>query len=1830
MNKQQLKTHCSSENIELFLRGTLSSSETEILELHLTECESCALQIQLAAEQGVSWHEAQSLLAADEYDSPQHFAAISSLLSDEHDPMTKHQTTDVVSREIRGWLDPTDDPRSMGRFAGYEIVGIVGHGGMGIVLKGFEASLNRYVAIKILAPRLATNGSARKRFAREAQAAAAVRHDNVIAIHRVDEWHSLPFLVMPYAGGISLQKRIDSEGPLSIQQTLRVGVQIASGLAAAHAQGLIHRDIKPANILLEQGVERVTITDFGLARAADDASVTRTGVIAGTPQYMSPEQAEAKQLDARSDLFSLGSVLYAMATGRPPFRGAGSFEVLNRIVHEPARPMREIEASVPEWFENIVNRFHSKSPNDRPSSASEVAELLEECLAHMQQPTTTPLPESIATLAPKQSRHRPIGKFIAATAFAFSLIFAGVLIMLELNKGTLTIECDADDVPVRIMQGDKVVEKMTVSKSAKYLRIAAGNYVVELDGDFQWVNIKDGKVSLARRGVATVEISRNAKLVLSSHFQPGNLDGLRFGERHERDEGMDLSGYWNPEVAEPGETKKTFESFPTLGNGIEEVGLIVNVEPPHKLTEPSNMQSFLVRASGIRRIKNYSACEARVEGKLFFTPDDTPYTVGYFQLQLDGEAKENVAVDMMAGSAHVNIGYVVGLPNEQVRKILKLNVSNGHSESWLSLSLPMRPQSAWASHLMKLDGWEKDDSRGVPNMVQREVTLKSGETQTVCIEPADDRTTVREIADDATVPGTSGRPTETDTASVTIQADSELGVIQLKGSSAGVKAAQEALSRWKTPEPIRAEQSEASGGDGVGQLLSEIGFLNKHEEHGANSARSVRYGADVMRLTNLGAAAVPSIIEELDRTDDPRMIATLAFVLRAIGDKRGVPALIRAIPRTHVAIDDCNWIHSTKAIDKELIGFFRQHKFKEQGDAAIGCSNAEVELGMAFSSLTGGWETLSRTSTYGRGTPIQIYLQKKLLHRDAERLGSWWEQHSSSMVNDVAYLKAGVPEFQLNSPGIVAPNQMLATIAGEIGYYLKSLRSATATNDRYVTAFLDLDTGRISPLPEQWRDKQLSEADIANLLVWAENEGFDLTCDQYKAESGKSHFVLRGIGLKAWQLDEKSRKDDVLCTWGEIAKAGRIVTGDCLVPFDKTEGVLDPTGTAPFLVVTREGSPVLVHVGGEATVDSGRGGGFSSFDSVNTHVVAAKGRMLEIQLFDAVPSEQVHQVEDFHGANPLLKQPQSLDPSVPHAQNVPANGEEEPQPASDVESASPWAQVGDVIEVSVQWSIRTDAKVTFHTRVADDGTVRLAVLGQISVAGLMVDEIDQAICDLITRHNLFISPTVLSRIVESADSKPLARIRSGDVLEVFLRAGFGREDSMTIMSRVARDGTVTIPDLGQVSVVGLTFSEAEIAVFNQATSKRVLKHPSVFISLAKAAKADVIETNNISKTDLHDEDDSFAWQQTDPHVVPNFSSFFPDSKDGGLELDALWNAANKDSRSDAEILKTVRDGFRNSRQHRMPILRWIGNKYIWNKSPQNPHAIEIMYHAADFSGEDANPSGARHAAVYFGLSVTQPKTSAILRTLAELSMRVDDPNDLDRIAWGCSNQKEELLEYLKPFDASDDEAIRSKADVCHKIFSGELKAFGWAAEQARQRAEKTYSSQLPQFKVVLTSGSSEERLKALQTILAQRIALIMDDSFVAAFAKCAEDKDRQVRVQTTIIAGANWVWEAQEQNPEAIQLMLKLSKDDVRDVRYNAVYYGLSTVRNKSDDVIRRLLEMAFEDREWNLFNRIEWGLRDDRERVATMLTEYINEENAAYSSAAREVFKQLTGREVP
>jgi serine/threonine protein kinase len=172
------------------------------------------------------------------------------------------------------FLALSDMPGSLGRLGHYEVKELIGRGGMGVVLKAFDENLHRVVAVKVMVAQLATSAAARRRFIREARAAAAVSHDHVVTIYAVEEDDRLPYLVMQYVDGTSLQERLDRSGPLPLAEILRIGMQTASGLAAAHAQGLVHRDVKPANILLENGVERVKLTDFGLARAADDASLT--------------------------------------------------------------------------------------------------------------------------------------------------------------------------------------------------------------------------------------------------------------------------------------------------------------------------------------------------------------------------------------------------------------------------------------------------------------------------------------------------------------------------------------------------------------------------------------------------------------------------------------------------------------------------------------------------------------------------------------------------------------------------------------------------------------------------------------------------------------------------------------------------------------------------------------------------------------------------------------------------------------------------------------------------------------------------------------------------------------------------------------------------------------------------------------------------------------------------------------------------------------------------------------------------------------------------------------------------------------------------------------------------------------------------------------------------------------------------------------------------------------------------------------------------------------------------------------------------------------------
>jgi uncharacterized protein (TIGR03067 family) len=344
-------------------------------------------------------------------------------------------------------------PERLGHF---EVREVVGRGGMGIVYKAFDPKLHRVVALKVMAAELATSAAARQRFDREVKAAAGVAHEHVVTIHGVDQFDGLPAIVMQYVAGVSLQERIERSGPLQLKEILRIGMQTARGLAAAHAQGMVHRDVKPANILLENGIERVRITDFGLARAVDDASLTQSGVIAGTPMYMAPEQAAGQPIDHRADLFSLGSVLYAMCTGRPPFRASGTMAVLKRVCEETPRPIREINPDIPDWLCAIVEKLHAKKPEERFQSAKEVADLLEAHLAHLQQPSKVPLPAPVERPTPTPpARKRRLRRWAARLGIValvgWAVFWFGPAALRYLgNRGEVSFSADGPGL-VRIM-----------------------------------------------------------------------------------------------------------------------------------------------------------------------------------------------------------------------------------------------------------------------------------------------------------------------------------------------------------------------------------------------------------------------------------------------------------------------------------------------------------------------------------------------------------------------------------------------------------------------------------------------------------------------------------------------------------------------------------------------------------------------------------------------------------------------------------------------------------------------------------------------------------------------------------------------------------------------------------------------------------------------------------------------------------------------------------------------------------------------------------------------------------------------------------------------------------------------------------------------------------------------------------------------------------------------------------------------------------------------------------------------------------------------------------
>ncbi len=303
------------------------------------------------------------------------------------------------------------------RISHYEIIEKIGEGGMGVVYKAQDTKLDRSVALKFLAPHLLRDPDARKRFEREARASAALDHPNICTVHEIDQADGHTFIALAFLDGETLSAKI-AEGPLEIADARSIAIQLAEGLAAAHDQGVVHRDIKPDNVMLVRGPKRLAkIMDFGLAQLAGSTKLTGDGSTMGTIAYMSPEQAQGDDVDQRSDIWSLGAILYEMLAGKPPFRGEYDQAVIYSILNEDPLPLSELREDVPIDLVRIVGKALTKQLENR---YQHVAEMLLDLQGRF--PATTARHATAAPEPPSPPKSRLAWYALAAVALCVASV----------------------------------------------------------------------------------------------------------------------------------------------------------------------------------------------------------------------------------------------------------------------------------------------------------------------------------------------------------------------------------------------------------------------------------------------------------------------------------------------------------------------------------------------------------------------------------------------------------------------------------------------------------------------------------------------------------------------------------------------------------------------------------------------------------------------------------------------------------------------------------------------------------------------------------------------------------------------------------------------------------------------------------------------------------------------------------------------------------------------------------------------------------------------------------------------------------------------------------------------------------------------------------------------------------------------------------------------------------------------------------------------------------------------------------------------------------------
>jgi serine/threonine protein kinase/Leucine-rich repeat (LRR) protein len=423
--------------------------------------------------------------------------------------------------EVGSVLAPPQDPGEIGRLGEYRVLRLLGKGGMGLVFEAEDPRLRRRIALKVMRPRLAASRAARERFLREARAAAAVEHDHIVPIFQVGEDKGVPFIAMPFLKGESLDHRLRRQPVLPVPEVVRIGRETAEGLAAAHAVGLIHRDIKPANLWLECAAGRVKVLDFGLARVpAGDAQLTQEGAILGTPAFMAPEQARGEKVDGRSDLFSLGVILYRLCCGKPAFHGQDPVSTLLAIATAHPRSPRKVNPAVPAELSELVMRLLQKDPRRRPASAAAVVHTLQdleeklrrEQAAREQTVSLPPSPKGNSAAGRRRRLLLLIGSLVLLAGLVGVALWAAGVIRFSTENGDLVIDTDDPDFAFSVAKGGGVVlEDRKAKRTYRVQTVPRGKDEYELE-------VLDGDADLTFK-TKTFTVKRGEKMALRAWFE---------------------------------------------------------------------------------------------------------------------------------------------------------------------------------------------------------------------------------------------------------------------------------------------------------------------------------------------------------------------------------------------------------------------------------------------------------------------------------------------------------------------------------------------------------------------------------------------------------------------------------------------------------------------------------------------------------------------------------------------------------------------------------------------------------------------------------------------------------------------------------------------------------------------------------------------------------------------------------------------------------------------------------------------------------------------------------------------------------------------------------------------------------------------------------------------------------------------------------------------------------------------------------------------------------------------------------------------------------------